>query len=436
MPDVTGRGSRSAAGRSAFAWVGVVSALVGAGVVLGFAGCSTSGSTSGGPTYFKDAKPILDAKCAQCHFDGGIAPFSLTTYEDASKHAAAIKGAVSARTMPPWPADDACNTYQADRSLTDEQIDTLVKWAEGENEEGDAEDEPAPLAKFPGLTRVDRALGMAASYTPQKEPDDYRCFVLDWPETTTKYLTGFRAKPGEARVVHHVIAFLASGDDVQAAMDKDAAEEGAGYTCYGGPGFNSAGWLGSWAPGSAGSDYPEGTGLAIEPGSKIVLQVHYNTLTAGALPDQTSIEMKLDDAVAKEAHIQPWTNPQWLKQGGMPIPPATDDVRFAWGFDPTVPFGKGKALTIYSAGLHMHQLGQSARLAVTKKAGGDQCLLDIPSWNFHWQGAYQLETPFVLEPGDSLDLSCEFDNPTMSMVDWGEGTEDEMCLGVFYYTVN
>ncbi|MFO0611757.1 MAG: monooxygenase [Polyangiaceae bacterium] len=423
--------------RAGMATVAVAAGLVGASAVLGAAACSDpTNTTSSGVTYFKDAKPILDAKCSQCHYEGGIAPFSLKTYADASKHASAIKGAVNARTMPPWLADDDCNSYEADRSLTEEQIATLTKWVDGDAAEGDPADEPAPLATYKGLSRVDRTLGMAASYTPTKEPDDYRCFVIDWPETSVKYLTGFRAKPGEARVVHHVIAFLASGDDAKTATDKDAAEPGAGYTCYGGPGFNSAGWLGSWAPGGAGSDYPAGTGVRIEPGSKVVLQVHYNTLTAGPLPDLTSVEMKLDDAVEKEAHIQPWANPKWLTQGGMPIPPATEGVHFEWAFDPTAPFAQGKPITIYSVGLHMHQLGHTATLGVAKKSGGDQCLLDIPEWNFHWQGSYQLTQPFVLEPGDKLALSCDFDNPTMGMVDWGEGTEDEMCLGVFYYTVN
>ncbi len=419
------------------AWVSAIAGLVGVGVVFGAAACSTSsGSSSGGATYYKDAKAILDAKCTQCHYDGGIGPFALTSYEDAAKYAGPIKGAVNARTMPPWLADDDCNSYEADRSLTVEQIATLTKWVDGEAEEGDPADEPAPLATYAGLTRVDRTLAMESAYTPQKEPDDYRCFVMDWPEASVKYLTGFRAKPGDARVVHHVIAFLASGDDAQVAADKDAAESAPGYTCYGGPGFNSAGWLGSWAPGGAGTDYPAGTGVKIEPGSKVVLQVHYNTLTAGPLPDLTSIELKLDDTVEKEAHIQPWANPKWLGSGGMPIPPASQDVRFDWAFDPTVPFGKGKPLTIYSVGLHMHQLGQSATLGIKRGGGGEQCLLDIPEWNFHWQGAYQLTQPFVLQPGDDLALSCAFDNPTPNMIEWGEGTEDEMCLGVFYYTVN
>jgi hypothetical protein len=72
-----------------------------------------------------------------------------------------------------------------------------------------------------------------------------------------------------------------------------------------------------------------------------------------------------------------------------------------------------------------------------KRQGGDEtCLLDIPAWNFHWQGGYQLKEPITFNPGDKMFVQCNFDNTTMSPVEWGEGTGDEMCLGVFYYTVN
>ena len=58
----------------------------------------------------------------------------------------------------------------------------------------------------------------------------------------------------------------------------------------------------------------------MEPGSKIALQVHYNSLNAGAQEDQTSIDFKIDDTVEKEGKIQPWTNPQWISGKAMSIP--------------------------------------------------------------------------------------------------------------------
>ena len=103
---------------------------------------------------------------------------------------------------------------------------------------------------------------------------------MDWPATTDKYITGFRANAGNAPIVHHVIAFLAAPADVAAYQQLDDADPAPGYVCFGGPGGPNGGagahWLGAWAPGSLGSDFPAGTGLKVPAGSKVILQVHYN----------------------------------------------------------------------------------------------------------------------------------------------------------------
>lgn len=400
----------------------------------GSGGAATSSATS----YYRDVKPILDARCAGCHVSGGIAPFALGSYDDAKKNAPAIKAAVASKTMPPWPADDTCNSYLGDRSLTDAQIAAITGWVDDGAPEGDPKLEGPALdtSNEQKLSRVDRTLPIPVAYTPQIQPDDYHCFIVDWPGTQTEYVTGFRANAGEARVVHHVIAYLATPADIPKAQALDDKDPGPGYTCYGGPGFNSAGWLGAWAPGSQGSDYPAGTGVEVPVGSKVIIQVHYNTLTAGPLPDQTSLDFELATQVAKVAKIQPWADPAWLKSGGMPIPAATQGVTHTFSYDPTLFFSGGKPMTIYAGSLHMHQLGKTAKLAIEHQGGDETCLLDIPSWNFHWQGMYGLETPVTFQPGDKLSLSCEWDNSTMQMVEWGEGTTDEMCLGLFYYTVD
>ena len=74
------------------------------------------------------------------------------------------------------------------------------------------------------------------------------------------------------------------------------------------------------------------------------------------------------------------------------------------------------------------------------------CLLDIPEWDFNWQYAYEIEESVLFNPGDQLGISCEWDNsasnqhrvngqlPDPQDVDWGDGTQDEMCLGVLYIT--
>ncbi len=423
--------------------------LVGLGLLGGCGGAADDGDdVTDEITYFQHVKPLVDAKCVGCHSDTGIAPFSLTTYDELDEMAGVALINVENKTMPPWPPNPDCNDYFSDRSMTDAQIDLFKAWVDGGRVMGDPTAEAAPLiTEQTRMSRVDVTLAMPTAYTPQTttdNPDDYRCFVVPWTEATTKYVTGFRALPGNPKVVHHVIAFLAAPGEVATYNQLDADEAGAGYTCFGGTGGPSRTWLGAWAPGSLGSDMPTNTGLRVEAGSAIVLQVHYNVLTAGVQPDLTRVELKLDDTVDKVAIIQPWTNPNWLDSQVMHIPAGAADVMHSFEYDASRLIGG--PFTIWSAGLHMHTLGANAKASIVRADGSNECLMQIDDWNFHWQGNYGLRQPPVFNPGDKLRVECHFDNSPSNQpiiggqprvptdVYWGEGTTDEMCLGTFYLT--
>ncbi|MFP2927089.1 hypothetical protein ACLESO_18185 [Pyxidicoccus sp. 3LG] len=398
-------------------------------------------------TWHKDVAPLIQAKCGTCHDEGGIAPFALQTYADALAHRDSIKAAVQAGTMPPWPPSPDCNTYKQDRSLDEAQKALLTRWVD----EGAAEGDPAEAAALPaptgGLSRVDVRLEMPESYLPRQSPDDYRCFIIDWPETRTRYITGFRADPGNRATVHHVIAFLAKPNLVSTFQALDDADPGPGYTCFGGPGGDAtrATWLGGWAPGSLGMDFPTDTGLRVEPGSKVILQVHYNDHGTRPGPDRSAVAFKVDDTVKKVAHVQPWANPTWLSdRSSMRIPAGSADTTHAWSLEPTPiisfitegQFFNNVPITVHSAALHMHTRGTRARAEVVRSSGARQCILEIPHWDFHWQGSYGLQRPIQLFNGDRLALECHWDNSAPGATDrhWGEGTDDEMCLGVFFLT--
>ena len=400
-------------------------------------------------TYYRDVKPILDARCMGCHSADGIAPFTLATYEDVVDNGPAVALEVAEGRMPPWPPNPECNDYLADRSLSAEHRALIAAWFDGGMLEGDPADEGAPIdVERVELSRVDLELGMAEPYTTTADteyPDEYRCFVLPFPETytTTKYVTGFRAVPGNPKVVHHVIAFYAGPDVLDDYLALDAAEPGDGYTCFGGPGGPTRGeMLGGWAPGSLGSDFPAGTGLPIEPGSAVILQLHYNVTTTAAEPDQTEVWMKIDDSVDKVAQIMPWANPGWLA-GSMPIPAGDADVMHSFQYDASQFIGG--PFTIHSAATHQHQLGSSNKATIVRGGGGDEeCLVQIDDWDFHWQGTYGLREPVRFEPGDQLKIECHWDNSPENQpivageqlppanVNWGEGTGDEMCVAFFY----
>jgi hypothetical protein len=99
-------------------------------------------------------------------------------------------------------------------------------------------------------------------------------------------------------------------------------------------------------------------------------------------------------------------------------------------------------LTIYGVAGHMHLRGRDISLVLDPGTPKERTLLHIPRWDFRWQDAYFLKQPVALQPGDTLRLSCRFDNSLDAQpvvggaplppryVLWGEGTTDEMCLGL------
>lgn len=385
------------------------------------------------PTWYGDVEPIVASSCTGCHNADGIAPFPLTTYAEARPLAAMMADAVADRRMPPWLAGPDCTTYEGDISLSDEAIAMIGDWANAGAPEGDPADGLPVDERVPGLvsslSRVDETLSMAEPYTPVTAPDDYRCFVLDW-EAGETYVTGFRAVPGNPAVVHHVIAFLAGPDERAEYEALDAAEAGPGYTCYGGPGgtMGAARWLGAWAPGAVAGDFPAGTGIPVEAGSAVILQLHYNLAEPGAESDQTAIELVLADEVDKPARVQPFTNPAWLMTDSMSLPADTEGITHSYEH---VVANDG---LVYSASLHMHTYGRSGRLGIGREDGSEACMLDIPSWDFHWQRSYRFAEPKPIAAGETLQIECTWDNTTDHDLAWGEGTGDEMCLGAMYLT--
>lgn len=427
-------------------------------------GSDTEADAAPAPTYtfYKDVKPITDARCARCHVPGGIGPFPLETYEQIKAVGASVKSQVTQGIMPPYLAGDGCNTYQHDISLSDKQVKTISTWVDEGAPKGDPGNEGDPLPKVKdGMSRVDLNLKMPKAYKPQHSPDDYRCIPIKWPENKKKFVTGFGVEPDKDAIVHHVIAFMAPPRLSGRIQKKAAAEKGPGYTCYGGPGIGGFGlgddsisWLGAWAPGTPDADFPADTGIPVEPGSTVILQVHYNTTTAKPVPDQTSIKMKLDDTVKKEAMYIPWANPAWLQnEKSMLIPAGASGVSHQFSFDLVTAANQFtnqnvNSIDIHDVFFHMHQLGESGRMWVGRRDGTDDCLLEVPKWDFDWQRGYRLKKPARLKAGDSLGIKCTWDNTPANQpvingkkqkpvdVTWGEGTQDEMCLGVFYATIN
>jgi hypothetical protein len=402
-----------------------------------------------GPTFDSDVQPLLQARCLNCHTTGGIAPFSMQTYAQVKQMAPAMLDAVKQGRMPPWKAGPADVIYIGNPQLTAEQVATLEQWVTDGMPEGDPKAKKAVVAPVGGgLERVDLTLQVPEPYTPTKSPDDYRCFPIRWPSADPVYLTGFNAIPGQPSEVHHIALYQVPPDSADLPFQWDAEEDGPGYTCFGGP-FGShpqnfpVNVVSAWIPGTGGLTYPRGLGVEVPPGSTLVLQVHYNTQQGALLPDQTKLEFSTATQVAGVAAYQPYLDPAWVA-GAMTIPAGQSNVMFQAYSDPrdffTVlgsPLDLTNGFNIEGVMFHMHKLGTIGQLWLEKASGTRIKVLEIPQWDFHWQLQYMLEQPLRFEPGDKLRLRCTFDNspgrldpnqPNPHDVNWGEGSDDEMCV--------
>ena len=472
----------------------VVLALAGGAVLL-----ARGGNAASGPTYSRDVAPILDGKCASCHRLGGIAPFALTTAADAKAHAAGIVRMTKAGLMPPWmPGDDSAPLVGRDaRRLTSSELATLASWAANGAPAGNPADRRSKPRSGAGLTGPGTVVTLRPkkAYAPHAAAgaiDDYHCFVLDPKLKSDAYVTAALIKPQQTGSVHHVILYEAAGAQAAAAHQQNAAHAGKGWTCFGGPGLpidlassdaltrlGQPPWIAAWVPGHTTNALPGGTGVLLHKGAKIVMQVHYNLIAASG-PDRSQAQLKLRPATTKLTELRTQliaapvelpcpadvTGPQCARQQAAQdevnkygaeaafIPAALLRICNHTLADYPADVGAGTAIatscdravgsreTIYGVAGHMHLRGRDISVVLDPGTAKQQTLLHLPAWDFHWQDVYYLKTPVAVGPGDTIRVSCSFDNskdaqPVVGAkqlvpryVLWGEGTTDEMCLAM------
>ncbi len=412
-------------------------------------------------TWHQDVKPIFDAYCNDCHVPGGIAPFALDTVAAVETAAALIPGSIESRSMPPFLAAPAPRPLKFDRSLTEAQISLIQDWIELGLPAGDPDSPAAPIELEQSmLSRVDVTIGMPSPYTPTTAPDEYRCFVLEWPEMETKFITGFNITPGNLKMAHHAALFVIDSALATLVDEADGADGmGIGYPCFGSAappahqGIPNK-LLAAWTPGGGGLDFPAGTGIRIQPGDRIILQMHYSVLSLDMESDQTSVELSIEDTVDVNAGNLPWLDIAWPSNpASMRIEAGNDNASFEHVADPTLSpllgeFAPGvnptEGLKLYGVLPHMHKLGTNFWLQLERSDGTVERFFEIADWDFDWQGYYVFEAPITILPEDQLRLHCSFDNSAANQplvggvprqpadVMWGEGSDDEMCTVSMY----
>ena len=240
--------------------------------VLALPGVAASQDAAATPTFTKDIAPIFQEKCEACHRPDSTAPMSLVTYKEARPWARAIRARVADRQMPPWNIDKSVGIqkFKNDRSLSDEQIDTIVRWASNGAPEGDPKDMPAPRT-WP----EDQGWNFAAAFG-QKEPDlivKSHPFTMPavsqdaWDKRETpsgitepRWVRAIEIRPDTVKgrkITHHAIAYLEQ-DDPGAAPARGLPTP-----------------FMEWAVGKQGELMRPDTGKLLLPGSKFRWDIHY-----------------------------------------------------------------------------------------------------------------------------------------------------------------
>ncbi len=387
------------------------------------------------PTWSDDIACIVLTHCTPCHRDDGPGHFELATYADAYYWRNEMQAATASRFMPPWPPDQAYNALAHDRSLTQSEIDLIAAWVAAEAPEGDPANTP-PLPVFTGnavLADPDLSLIMADYAIPPSTSDLYRCFVLPTGTDVDRFITAMEVLPGNTAMVHHVLVFQ---DTTGQAQLLDQADIGPGYTSFGGIGVSSAKLIGAWVPGEDPFFTPPGMGIRLYANADIVIQVHYPA-TSSVEVDATRINMVFNDTPLRPLFIDAvLEHGGTLTNGPLVIPP--DQVR-SFHNQFTVPFPS----TIVSIAPHAHLICTSMRAYAVLPGGDTLPLIDIPNWDFRWQGHYSFRSPIYLPTGTMLHGEATYDNTANNpfnpnsppqWVTLGESTTDEMMLFYFAWT--
>jgi hypothetical protein len=331
---------------------------------------------------------------------------------------------------------------------------------------------------------TDLVLQAPSAYTP-KAPngtgtDDYHCTLLNPHLTHDAFITSvdFQANSPE---VHHEITYEVPPDLAAQAEAQDGG--GKGWTCFGESGLSGgnpltggAPWLSAWGPGHNVSVEPTGTGAPMPAGSLVIVQEHYNLLV-GDKPVRSKVVLS---TVPASTQLRPLRLDLLVAPPNVPCPTgatgalcsrtaelASVGQRFGAGQEALVngmealcgenpsdpPVGDTTTCTtpvrsagnIVELGAHMHLLGVSMTFVLDPGTPKQQTLLDVKDYDFHYQRGYILAKPVPVTRADTIQISCTY-NPELEetvpllrqlpphFVTWGDGSTDEMCLGLVLTT--
>ncbi len=368
---------------------------------------------TGDVTYSNQIARILKERCFECHHEGQIAPFSLTSYDEVVGWAEMIREVIHERRMPPWMAAPEHNEFKNNPSLSDEEVALIDKWVDNGCPEGDPANLPESVTDFAegwGISEPDEIFYM--SDEPFTVPADgvvsYQYYEVDPGFTEDRWIKEAEVKPGNVAINHHVIVFI----------------QRPGEGRFGAPQM-------AYAPGMTPRRFEKGRAIRVPAGSTLLFQCHY-TPNGTEQTDRSYVGFVYGDPSEITHEVR----------GG-----SCGDLSFT--IPPNSPNHKVVArklflrdATLLGMNPHMHLRGKSFKYELELPDGTREVLLDVPNYDFNWQLWYMLKEPKEIPRGSRMICTAYFDNspdnlanpdPSQEVI-WGEQTWDEMMFG-FYSTI-
>ena len=419
------------------------------------------------PNWHEDIAPLVAEHCVGCHQDGGIAPFAIPDYQTAKLWAPLIAENVAAGLMPPWHAVDTeeCthpHGFVGDARLDDETIALFVDWDGLGAPEGDPTN-AADIPEAPNLhlDNPTATLPMSGSLSIEAQGntlDFFHCLSFDPGLSEDVYMDAFEVIPGNPNIAHHVLVYLDEGAGSASWTD------GLRENCGGGSGGVNAKLIGGWVPGTLPQVFPEGVGVRIPAGSRLIFNYHYHATGGGAeVDDSTAIALRYStqspDWVGEFSLVGNENGAIQNGQGNVDPPfliPAGSTQHVEEMYYTVPDFPALADVRLFNVGSHAHVIGTDI-LTTVEPSNGDPsyCALQTPNWDFDWQRLYTYDVPIAeaprIHPGDIVRVRCTYNNslsnpdlgPALAEqglsepvdVYLGEGSLDEMCLAAVGFAI-
>jgi hypothetical protein len=360
-------------------------------------------------SYTKTIAPLIEDKCVACHEQGGIAPFAFDSYEKVKGFAPMMREAIRTDRMPPWDADPHVGKFADDKSLSTDQVKTLVHWIEA----GAPRDEGVdPLAatkhvapEWP-LGKPDLIVDVPSYTVPATGVVDYQYPVVANPLSEGKWLRASTTQVDQRQAVHHVLSGFVTNE-----------AKGQGMTAWGGS-------VGGYTVGMESVVQPKGIGTYIPPGGQFGYQMHY-TPFGKEVTANTKVGLYFyKDGQKPELMMRetPLVD-QFIKI------PANDGNHKEVAY-----FDFPKDAMLYTAVVHAHYRGTYSKLEIRYPSGEQKTILNVPFYDFNWQRMYEFAQPISIPAGSKLIATYIYDNSSRNPanpdpnkeITWGDQSFEEM----------